>query len=809
MLTESEFKRYVIFEHKLSKQAREYVEMVRSNEPSRMVGVHAKNSLSSWAPSSIMGKTISLESGSPENAFHLLCQFSNSQKSCGLKNKVLEIYDQPEPVNIRKINKNGVRRRTSYTGDFLLLTTSGVEMVEVKTKDEVDKKIELYPDDWKRTESGEVRYIPAEEKFKEIGIRFHVYEYKHETRYLIHNITMMIEARSAPSYSNEVYSKVKIKLKNSFAWTLSDLKKELKLDDYTPLIQMIDKGCLIADLKGGLIALGESCLVASSEELLEKAMKISNKEKIYTDGNLEKEAIKKFPSEKLAEIALYRLKCIESGIINRNTYRWKRKIKDGKSQLLNAFQSLIPRYYLCGNSKRKICKVVDSYLTEYLLTIHAVSQGLSVYRSYIRYKLYASEYHPDLDPVSRRTFTKHLNQISPDVIAYLRTGKRGANAVADPTDPEKRSLRAQVAWEKAAIDHYLADIYLIFYSTDGKVYVQRPWVTAIVDIFSSVVLAVSISFLNPSRRSVAKVMRECVRRNGKLPLEIIVDRGSDFRSVYFASLLANFSIKYTLRPSSHPRFGGEVEGLFGEFKKQWLTQREGNIADYKEARAVDGNKSPKKFAILKPDDFYREINAYCIWRDNKSRGHNDKSARKRFDISQKEYSFIPKQINYDSEFLLLTAVETDNYTVNFQKGIHIRHLWYFTPNISKVRGKKTKLEVRIDPENPHVIYALIENEWCPCFSSDINTYSAKSPVMQIVEGLTKYEASQLKNKIKEQDDFELVKIIREMNKMIGIDDVLPVAEIENRPSENDDELVFDDFKYADIKAYKRESWGCD
>jgi len=807
MLTESEYKRYVIFEHKLSKQAREYVEMVRSNEPSRMVGVHAKNSLSSWAPSSIMGKTISLESGSPENAFHLLCQFSNGQETGGLKTKVLEIYDQPEPVNIRKINKNGVRRRASYTGDFLLLTTSGVEMVEVKTKDEVDKKIALYPDDWKRTDSGEVRYIPAEEKFNEIGIKFHVYEYKHEIRYLIHNISMMIEARSAPSYLDEVYSKVKSKLKKSFAWTLSDLKKELELDDYTPLIQMIDKGYLIADLKGSLITLGESCLVASSEDLLEKAIEIANKEKVYIDGSLNKEKIKIFPSEKLAKFALYRLKCVERGDINRSIYRWKSKIKDGKAQLLSAFQSLIPGYYLCGNNKRKICKVVEDCLTEYLMTVHAVSQGLSVYRSHVRYKLYANEYHPGFDPVSRRTFTKHLNQIPPDVIAYLRTGKRGANAVADPTDPEKRSLKAQVAWEKAAIDHYLADIYLIFYSTDGSVYVQRPWITAIVDLFSSVVLAVSISFLNPSRRSVAKVMRECVRRHGRLPLEIIVDRGSDFRSVYFASLLAHYSIKYTLRPASHPRFGGEVEGLFGEFKKQWLTQREGNLADYEEARAVDGNKSPKKSAILKPEDFYREINAFCDWRDNKSRGHHDKSARKRFDISQREYPFIPKEINYDSEFLLATAVETKKYTVNFQKGIHIRQLWYFTPNIAKVRGKKTKLEVRIDPENPHVIYALIENEWCPCFSAEINTYSAKSSVMQIVEGLTKYEASQLKINIKEQDDFELAKIIREMNKMIGLDDVLPVAEIEDKSSGGDDESAFDDFKYVDIKAYKRESWG--
>ncbi len=807
MLTESEFKRYVIFEHKLSKQAREYVEMVRGNEPSRMAGAHAKNNLSSWATSNIMGKTISLESGSAENAFHVLCEFSNSHKVDEIKGRVLERYDQPDPVNIIKTNKNGVKRKRSYTGDNLILTTSGVEMVEVKTKDEVDKNIELYPDDWKREKNEEVRFIPAEKKFNEMGIKFRVFEYTHDLRYLIHNMTLMLESQNEIIYTEELLTKVVKKLKKSFALTLSELKNDLELDCYTPLIQMIDKGVLIADIKGGLLSLGDSCLVASSDDLLEEAKKISDKYKVYRDGILEKTSVKKFPSEKLAKTALYRLKCIERGDKNRSVYRWREKVREGRSQSLNDFQSLVPLYYLSGNSKRKICKIVDDYLTEYLMSVHALNRGMSVYRSYIKYKVNASELHPNYDPVSRRTFTKHLNQIPPDVIEFVRTGKRGANAVADPTDPEKRNLKAQVAWEKAAVDHYLADIYLIFYSTDGNVYVQRPWVTAIVDLYSSVVLAVSISFLSPSRRSVAKVMRECVRRHGKLPLEIIVDRGSDFRSVYFASFLAHYSIKYTLRPASYPQYGGEVEGLFGEFLKQWLSQREGNLANHKEVRAVDGNKSPKKFAILKPEDLYREINAFCMWRDNKSRGHHDKSARERFNLSQDEYPFIPKVIDYDSDFLLVTAVETKKYTVNFQKGIHIRQLWYYTPNIAKVRGKKTKLEVRIDPENPHVIYAFIENEWCPCFSSESNSYSAKSSVMQLVEGLTKYEASQLKLNIKEQDDFGLVKIIREMNKMIGLDDVLPVAEIECESVDCEDKPIFDELKYADVKAYKRESWG--
>src|SRR5690606_6515909 len=140
--------------------------------------------------------------------------------------------------------------------------------------------------------------------------------------------------------------------------------------------------------------------------------------------------------------------------------------------------------------------------------------------------------------------------------------------------------------------------------------------------------------------SIAKVLRACVRSHKKLPREISTDRGSDFRSTYFASLLAHYSITLSLRASGYCRSGSEVERFFGEFGSQWLSQRDGNSVDYKSARSIDGKKAPRNTAILSPADFHRELTEFCNWRDNICRGIDFYSIGALFEKSQDEFPHI-------------------------------------------------------------------------------------------------------------------------------------------------------------------------
>ncbi len=786
MLSDTQFREYITFIHALKGVAKEYITITRNSEPNRMVGVRAKNNVCSWVVSSKMGRSISTESRTAEKSFVILSEYDDS---------VLEIWDQPQPVQVVRTNKRGRLQKGSYNPDFLVLSNDGPKVVEVKPAEVLEELIESQPDNWVKRANGEYSYLPAKKAFSDMGLAHEVFCYSRDIRYRVANLELMLRSRSVGAVEPCLQSRLYKLFEESFSWSLYGLKNSLSLNCYTPLIQLVDQGEIFFDIDNELLSEPRGCFITSDMSLVGESKALRDSQKIYNDDLLSI-SIAKFPSYSCAAKALEKLRKIESGAgAERSIRRWKQQVRVGSSKGLTPFQSLIPRTYLSGNRVCRVSDVVVDYLQKYFVNTHGPSQGLSDYRSYIRYKDMAKEHHPDFDPVSRRTFMRRLREIPASVIAKARQGRRGENAAADPSDPTERSLKAQLPWQAAAIDHYKADVYLVFYSNNGQIFVERPWITAMIDLSTGAVLAITLSFRDPSRNSCAKVIRECVRTHCRLPLEIIVDRGSDFRSVYFSALLAHYGVTLSLRPSAHSRYGGEVEGLFGEFKKMWLTQRPGNLADFEEARSVDGKLSPKQVAILKPYDFYKEIKAFTTWRDARPKGVHLESGRQRFLAGQKEFPFVGVSVNYDQDLMLATAVESKAYTVDFRRGIHIDDLYYYTPNIANIRGKKSKTEVRRDPENPHVVYALIDDIWEPCYSSQINSYSSLDQTAQFEQGLVAIEGVNLRRKVREEFDVELSRMCREMDK-VRTDGEVPlisacVTEISENLDSKEDELDLD------------------
>ncbi len=798
MLTETQYKEYITFTHRLSGAAKEYISETRNQEASRMVGTHAGTNVCSFVPSSDMNHTLSVESRGPERALDLLCKFDE---------RILEVWDQPQPIKIKKHDKNGKKRNVWYTPDSLILSLDGPAIIEAKDFSTIIELCEKYPDDWIKKDNNEFEYLPAKVAFAEIGLVHKVFVYKKEMRFKINNIDLILKTRKKKSVQTIDKKKIDRAFMSSFSWTLYDLKEYLNFDDYGVLVALIDDSKLFIDMDQHLISEPKGCIVVRNSDLLYDAISLSDKNKLFDPVNVQEVDAGKFPPEKDADKALNKLKRIKNGENSRSIRRWKEQIRNGAKRGLTPFQSLIPKTYLSGNRKKRIPSKVDKYLDKFLIEEYAPEQGLSMYRGYIQYCDEAKKNHPSYPPVVRETFRIRLNSIPPETIAFLRSGKRAANAEQEPSDPAERLLKSDLPWRSAAIDHYLADIFLIFYSDDGVIHVIRPWVTAMIDLCTGVVLAFAVSFQSPSRRSVCKVIRECVRKHGRLPAEIIVDRGSDFRSVYFASLLAHYEVTLTLRPSSHSRYGGEVEGLFGEFKKQWLTQRQGNLADYKEARSVDGKKMPSKTAIFQPYDFYRELSAFCEWRDHKPKGIRNSSG---FDVFQKglaDFPFISIDVEFNNEFLLATSVDTTNFKIDLKRGIHIGDQYFWSPKLGDLRGKKKRTDVRYDPENPHIVYAKVDQLWVTCLSSSANRFSTLDSVSQRCEMLTVYEARSAKNKVRVSADEDLYRKVREMDKLAQ-SNVVPIVEVDGAAADLEDEVnsIFSKIANSPLTELSVENW---
>jgi len=809
MLSENEFRKYVIFNQNLQESAVDYVQVCRTKDPARPIGAYAISNVATWVSSDVMGHSISAESRTAEKAFIRINDYK----------RVLEIWCQTQPIKVCRTTKKGNKSWGSYFPDFLVIEENSTCVYEVKTIEEINKLLEEKPDDWVILKNGDVQYLPAMNAFKKIGLEHKVFIYSSDMRFMVENIELMRRSRKEETVNEKLECKILDEFKESFGWSLYELKEKLNLENYTPIIKLIDDKKLYINIDRDLLSIPKSCMVVKEKTLIEEACDLRDVNKINVDEMGLMYELSNFPSEKHAQLALDRIKRIKSGEKSRQVRRWNARVREGKEIGLSMFQSLIPRYYLCGNRKKQVSPIVEEYLNEYLLdeNVDGVDntnnskkinkRGLTEYRDYVRYFELAEKKHPLYDPVSRKTFRKRLLEIPPEKIAFTKGGRRLSNSVAAPSDPRLRSLKPQLAWQTSAIDHYLADVYLRCKVKNSGTYVLRPWVTAMIDIYTSEIQAITISFQNPSRKLDAKIIRECVRRHGKLPNEIIVDRGSDFVSVYFASLLAHYGIDYAVRPAGHSRYGGEIERFFGEFIQQWLCQRPGNLVDYKNVRSIDGKLAPSKMAILEPYNFIKEINSFCSWRDNKCRGFSTESASVKREVSEKDYPFMGVSVEYNDDFMLATAVETKEYKIDFQRGLHIGSFWYWHPEISNVRGKKTKLVVRIDPENPHVVYALIDQHWVACSSSHINTYSAKDPVSQLLEGLVYMEISSLKQSEKLEADIELARIIREKDLEGEKATSSSVEEVSDNSHMNDADSIFENFKGNESEPVSIEYWG--
>ncbi len=72
------------------------------------------------------------------------------------------------------------------------------------------------------------------------------------------------------------------------------------------------------------------------------------------------------------------------------------------------------------------------------------------------------------------------------------------------------------------------------------------------------------------------VLREYVRRNFRLPHNIVVDGGKEFHSLYFDVLCAQNRIIKKIRPPAKARFGSVIERLFGTTNSSFIHNLQGN-----------------------------------------------------------------------------------------------------------------------------------------------------------------------------------------------------------------------------------------
>lgn len=777
----------------LSEAAKQYVAEAAVG-PSRNVGESGFRCVAGAFQSRKMGCSISTESRGGEDAYTVALEYDRN---------VVAFYDQPPLVDCRRTDKNGRVTMRAYHPDLLVLELNKVEVVQVKSAGKLKSLLASNPADWQVID-GIATDLPANAAFLELGLPHRVVSVDELPRVRVANLRLLLRVREDESRpDSRIQSSILAATSESAVVSISALAEKIGTKDLTPILSLIDQELLFADIDNCLLSAPETCWISRSSLVLAEFINSqTGVDRFPSNVANESVSLSEVPPLRQATKALEILERLKANENSRSGRRWRRRIQAGLRCGESAFQAVLPRTFMSGNRTSKRPLQVLAFAEDVVRTKWATPEQPSKKTTYSTYLLRAEEWHPALEPVSAQTFSKITREIR-DLCALGRGGRRPANAAAAPSDVSDRIIRPQRPFELASCDHCLAKLFVVVFRTEKWVYVQRPWLTALVDCSTGKSLASWLSLRRPSKISCAMVLRQCLRRHGRLPEGIIADRGSEFRSVFFYSLLAHCAINLYKRPTSDCRYGAEAERYFGLFKTLWLDARPGNITHYKNARAVSGSHSPSAFAQIELRHLVEELANFDEWLDGRLPGSQLATANDKMAQGLQQYPFSGRKLPFDQAFQVVSAVDNRTFKLDPSRGIQVDHRWYWGPALRAERLRRKDVQVRLEPEDYTRVYVKT-NDWSICQSSQAPTISFEGHYARLAESLIVDGAGKARAKADKDSRIELARLLRDA------DEALKMDSMPDDSSANDDSDgatdPFDDVKNAELDELQRSGW---
>lgn len=182
--------------------------------------------------------------------------------------------------------------------------------------------------------------------------------------------------------------------------------------------------------------------------------------------------------------------------------------------------------------------------------------------------------------MSYETMRKLFTQLDRYELTNRRWGRRVANRTRQPRGAGVQVYRPL---ERTEIDHFLLDIHLV--DNEGQL-VGRPYLTAIIDSYSRMILGYALSLKTPNAVSVLSTIRHAMSLKppikvdrqalglslDDLPLEqelhwevagmmsqVVMDNGGDFMSLSVRTGLNELGIEVQFCPPREPSYKGIIE----------------------------------------------------------------------------------------------------------------------------------------------------------------------------------------------------------------------------------------------------------
>ena len=419
---------------------------------------------------------------------------------------------------------------------------------------------------------------------------------------------------------------------------------------------------------------------------------------------------------------------MEERVSERTLRSWAARYKQAEAKFGYGYGGLLPRTSQRGNRTSRLSEEVLKLMTESIENDYETPKQKSKYSSWITFAK-ACEDHGHKAP-SYQAYRRAIGKRERFRQVLKRQGHRAAYQHESFywQLQQKTPRHGDRPFEIAHIDHTELDIEVVCSQT-GRV-LGRPWMTILTDAYSRRALAVYLTFDAPSYRSCMMVLRECVRRHGRLPQIVVVDGGAEFRSTYFESLLARYECIRKTRPPTKARFGSVCERMFGTANSQFVHNLRGNTQITRNVRQVTKAVDPKGHAIWP----IAELNArlceylYEIY-DTIAHPALGQSPRDAFQSGFESTGCrLSRLIPYDQDFLLWTLPTTSKGTARLSagRGVKINYVYYWSDHFLDPEIQLQLIPVRYDPFDAGRAYAFVGTQWVQCCSEHFTALEGRT-----------------------------------------------------------------------------------
>lgn len=419
----------------------------------------------------------------------------------------------------------------------------------------------------------------------------------------------------------------------------------------------------------------------------------------------------------------------QSIVSTRTLQRYRKAINEAGETAFSQNLALIPNHRSKGNRQPKLPQEVLDSIAEVAKTHFNKASGISKRTAYKMFRAICTE--KGIAHCSEKTFNTRVTGLTS---IRAREGKRSEYQKSPITwylninEP----IHGVRPFEFVHIDHTPLDIVIKL--QDGKELSERIWLTLAIDAESRRIVGYFLTVDPPSYRSCMMVIRDIVRRHGRLPEMLVLDNGKEFKSKSMKRVCKLYGCSIRYRPAAKPRFGSVMERVFGTVNTEFIHNLEGNTKLMKHVRTVTKSVRPEKFAEWTLTALHGGLDYYFenIYGTEIHPAHGE-TPIEHFNRRMNETGMRRNRlVCYDRTFMIETCPspdQTDTRVVDGQRGVKVNHIWYWCEAFRTPNAQGKPLEIRIDPWDVRYIYAFVNNSW----------YQCRSKLIGILRGYTTLE----------------------------------------------------------------------